>query len=67
LGDLLVDRWNVLTREQLLQAQQRQEESGASLALELTGMGLLTDEQLEHMLEVQAEAQDPWYGASRTS
>lgn len=67
LDDLLVKRWKIITEEQLARAHTRQANSGRSLVHELSRMGLLTDERLEQILEVQTEANDPWYGASRTS
>jgi hypothetical protein len=65
LTDLLVDQWRLITKEQLRQALVRQANSGRSLVHELARMGLLTDEDLERVLTVQAAAQDPWHDAPR--
>ncbi len=65
LGDLLVDSWKLITDEQLRRAQTRQSNSDRSLVHELARMNLLTDKDLEHILEVQAADADPWHNASR--
>jgi len=62
---LLVERWGLVTKEQLSRALTRQANSGRSLVYELARMGLLTDDKLEHVLTVQAADQDPWHEASR--
>jgi hypothetical protein len=62
---LLVERWGLITKEQLSRALIRQANSGRSLVDELARMGLLTDEKLEHVLALQAAEQDPWHEAPR--
>jgi len=62
---LLVERWGLITKEQLSRALVRQAGSGRSLVYELARMGLLTDEKLEHLLTLQAADQDPWHEAPR--
>jgi hypothetical protein len=62
---LLVERWGLITKQQLSRALVRQAGSGRSLVYELARMGLLTDEKLEHLLTLQAADQDPWHEASR--
>ncbi|MFB3882306.1 MAG: hypothetical protein ACE149_13650 [Armatimonadota bacterium] len=61
LADLLVDRWHLVTPEQLRQALTHKSNSGRSLVHELARMGLLTDAELERVLGMQAAAQDPWH------
>jgi len=65
LADLLVNQWKLITPEQLHRALVHQTNSGRSLIRELARMGLLTDEDLERVLALQAAAQDPWHEASR--
>jgi hypothetical protein len=62
---LLVERWGLITKEQLSRALTRQADSGRSLVYELARMGLLTDAKLEHLLALQAADQDPWHEAPR--
>jgi hypothetical protein len=65
LADLLVDEWKLVAAEDLRRALVRQANSGRSLVHELARMGMLTDEDLERVLALQAAAQDPWHDASR--
>lgn len=65
IGDLLVEKWQVLSAEQLARALSEQEDSGRSLIYVLARMGLVTDEGLEKILEVQSAAADPWHDAPR--
>ena len=65
IGDLLVEKWQVLSAEQFARAEDEQEASGRSLVYVLARMGLLTDEWLEKILEVQSAEVDPWHDAPR--
>ena len=65
IGDLLVEKWQVLSAEQLARAESEQEESGRSLIYVLARRGLLTDERLESILDVQSAAADPWHDTPR--
>ena len=65
IGDLLVDKWQLLSAEQFARALSEQEDSGHSLIYVLARMRLLTDEGLEKILEVQSAAADPWHDAPR--
>jgi len=67
LADLLVDRWHLITPEQLRRALTHKANSGHSLVHELARMGLLTDADLERVLGIQAAAQDPWHDSSPDS
>ncbi len=63
LGDLLVNQWHLITPKQLERALAQQRNTGRPLSYVLARMGLLTDEALEHILGLQAAAQDPWHDA----
>ena len=65
IGDLLVEKWQLLSPEQLARAKGEQEESGRSLIYVLAKTGLLTDDGLEKILDVQSAASDPWHDAPR--
>ena len=65
IGDLLVEKWQLLSAEQLARAESEQEESGRSLIYVLARRGLLTDEGLESILDVQSAAADPWHDTPR--
>lgn len=65
IGDLLVETWQLLSAEQLVRAESEQEESGRSLIYVLARRGLLTDERLESILDVQSAAADPWHDTPR--
>ena len=65
IGDLLVEKWQLLSAEQLARAESEQEESGRSLIYVLARRGLLTDEGLERILDVQSAAADPWHDTPR--
>jgi len=65
IGDLLVETWQLLSAEQLVRAESEQEESGRSLIYVLARRGLLTDEGLESILDVQSAAADPWHDTPR--
>ncbi len=65
IGDLLVEKWQLLSADQLARALAEQEESERSLIYVLARMGLLTDEGLEKILDVQSAATDPWHDAPR--
>lgn len=65
IGDLLVEKWQLLSAEQLARAVDEQEASGHSLTHVLVRMGLLTDEVMEKILDVQSAAADPWHDAPR--
>ena len=65
IGDLLVEKWQLLSAEQLALALDEQEESGRSLIYVLAKTGLLTDDGLEKILDVQSAAADPWHDAPR--
>ncbi len=65
LGDLLVQEWGLLTPQQLSRAAAEQQASGESLLHVLASLGLLTDEDLERVLEVKSAAMDPWHDAPR--
>jgi hypothetical protein len=65
IGDLLVEKWQLLSSEQLARAEGEQEESGRSLIYVLAKTGLLTDDGLEKILDVQSAAADPWHDAPR--
>ena len=65
IGDLLVEKWQLLSAEQFARAEDEQEASGRSLVYVLARMGLLTDEWLEKILDVQSAEGDPWHDAPR--
>jgi len=65
IGDLLVEKWQLLSAEQLARALDEQEASGRGLIYVLARMGLLTDEGLEKILGVQSAEADPWHDAPR--
>ena len=65
IGGLLVEKWQLLSAEQLARALDEQEASGRALIYVLARMGLLTDEGLEKILDVQSAAVDPWHDAPR--
>ena len=65
IGGLLVEKWQLLSAEQLARALDEQEASGRALIYVLARMGLLTDEGLEKILDVQSAAVDPWHAAPR--
>jgi len=65
MGHLLVEKWQLLSDEQLARALEEQKSSGRSLVYVLARTGLLTDEALRSILDVQSAAADPWHDASR--
>ena len=65
IGDLLVEKWQLLSAEQLARALGEQEASGRALIYVLARKGLLTDEGLEKILDVQSAEADPWHDAPR--
>lgn len=65
IGDVLVGKWQLLSDEQLARALEEQKSSGRSLVYVLARTGLLTDEGLQNILDVQSAAADPWHDASR--
>ncbi|MBN1458100.1 MAG: hypothetical protein JXA57_01095 [Armatimonadetes bacterium] len=65
LGDLLVKEWRLLNERQLARAQSEQEQTGQSLVQVLGRLGMLSDEDLERILEVRSAALDPWHDSPR--
>lgn len=65
IGDLLVEKWQLLSAEELARALSEQEDSGRSLIYVLARTGLLTDDGLEKILDVQSAAADPWHDSPR--
>jgi len=65
LGELLVYRYRLITKEQRTLALERQREParGRRLGEVLMGMGLVTPSQLEEALDYQLHERDPWRGA----
>ncbi len=67
LAELLVDEWKLISAEDLNRAVVHKSNSGRSLVHELARMGLLTDEDLERVLGLQASRDNPWRGSSQPS
>jgi len=65
LGELLVYRYQLITKEQRAAAleSQRGAERGRRLGDVLMQMGLITPSQLEEVLDYQLQERDPWRGA----
>ena len=65
LGELLVYRYQLITREQRDEALTRQKgaDRGRPIGEILTEMGLVTDAQVREALDYQALQTDPWRGA----
>ena len=65
LGELLVNRYRLITKEQCREALERQTdpECGRRLGEILVEMGLITREDLEEALDYQLSQSDPWKGA----
>lgn len=65
LGELLVYRYQLITKEQRAAAleSQRGAERGRRLGDVLMRMGLITPSQLEEVLDYQLHQRDPWRGA----
>jgi hypothetical protein len=66
LGELLVYRYQLITKAQRGEALARQQGSGRGrrLGVILIGMGLLTDTQLREALDYQYLERNPWRNAS---
>jgi hypothetical protein len=65
IGDLLVEEWGLVSRQQLDRARAEQERTGQSLVEVLGRLGLLSDEDLERILELRSAALDPWHDTPR--
>jgi hypothetical protein len=66
LGELLVRRYQLITKDQLDAARARQRESppGRTLGEVLVEMGLVTQAQLQEALDYQGDQrEDPWRDA----
>ena len=65
LGELLVYRYQRITRDQRDEALARQKGSdrGRPLGEILTDMGLVTEAQVREALDFQSFERDPWRGA----
>jgi hypothetical protein len=65
LGELLINRYQLITKEQCREALERQRdpECGRRLGEILIEMGLITREDLEEALDYQLSQSDPWHGA----
>jgi hypothetical protein len=65
LGELLVNRYRLISKEQCREALERQTdpECGRRLGEILIEMGLITQEDLEEALDYQLSQSDPWKGA----
>ena len=65
LGDLLVKEWRLLNTQQLERTRRQRDKTGRSMVEVLGRLGLLSDEDLERILEVRSAALDPWHDAPR--
>ncbi len=65
LGELLVYRYQLITRDQRDEALARQKDAagGRRLGEVLVDMGLVTDAQVREALDYQRFQRDPWRGA----
>lgn len=65
LGELLVYRYQVITKDQRAEALARQQvaDRGRHLGEILMGMGLVTEAQLREALDYQVYERNPWRGA----
>jgi hypothetical protein len=66
LGELLIHRYQLITREQRAQALARQQgnDRGRHLGEILVDMGLVTEAQLREALDHQFLERNPWRGAA---
>jgi hypothetical protein len=65
LGELLVNRYQAITKDQCVEALARQREAdrGRRLGEILLDMGFVTEAQLQEALDYQLSESDPWRGA----
>lgn len=65
LGELLVNRYRLISKEQCREALERQRDPkcGRRLGEILIEMGLITRQDLEEALEYQLSQSDPWQEA----
>ena len=65
LGELLIYRYKLITKDQRAQALERQRtgDRGRHMGEILVDMGLITASQLREVLDYQAQELDPWRNA----